>query len=96
MHTSYCCFYSYIPTSNYYTPAAPWVSDMAGSDTCFTGSCHCDCDCTGSCAVEEDEAEETGKKEWSFHKLVSEEYSREQFLKGVQFLCSFCGSCKHV
>ena len=90
---------SYIPTSNYYTPTAPWVSDMAGSGTSFTGSCHYDCDRTGSCAVEEDEAEETGKKEWvdkSLDKPGSEEYSHEQFLKGVQFLCSFCGSCKHV
>ena len=62
---------------------------MAGSDTSVTGSCHCECDHTGSCAVEEDKAEETGRKEWvgkSLHELDSEEYSHEQFLKGVQFL----------
>ena len=72
---------SYIPTSNNYLPA-PWVSDMAGSDTSVTGSCHCDSDRTGSCAVEEDKAEETGRKEWvgkSLHELDSEEYAHEQF-----------------
>ena len=72
---------SYIPTSNNYLPA-PWVSDMAGSDTSVTGSCHCDSDHTGSCAVEEDKAEETGRKEWvgkSLHELDSEEYAHEQF-----------------
>lgn len=79
---------------------------MAGSDTCFAGSCHCDCDRTGSCAVEEDEAEETGRREWvdkSFHELDSEEYLHEQFLKGVQFLyilfvvvVSMCSGIKKV
>ena len=51
---------SYIPTSNNYTLTTPWVSDMAGSGTSATGSCHCDCDHTGSCAVVEDKAAETG------------------------------------
>ena len=37
---------------------------MAGSGTSVTGCCLCDSDCTGSCAVVEDEAEETGRKEW--------------------------------
>ena len=47
---------------------------MAGGDTSVTGSCLCDSDHTGSCAVEEDEAEETGRKEWldmSLHELGS-------------------------
>ena len=70
---------------------------MAGSGTSVTGSCLCDSDRTGSCAVEEDKAEETGRKEWldmSLHELGSIHTSN--FKESSFYILFVVVACTHM